>query len=89
MLSMVGIEGNRQVEFLVRTLAALLALCPGAWAARRRDDTPAQRGVWIGLAVYMFTSSLLDLHAFVNDIVGAASVPSITLRVPSAPSSCG
>jgi hypothetical protein len=43
----------------------------------------------IGLAVYMFTSSLLDLHAIVKDIVGAASVPSITLRVPSAPSSCG
>jgi hypothetical protein len=83
MLSMVGIERNRQVEFLVRTLAAaLLALCPGAWAARRRDDTPAQRGVWIGLAVDMFTISLFDLHAFVNDIVGAASVPSITLRVP-------
>ena len=74
-------EGNRQVEFLVRTLAAaLLALSPGAWAARRRDDTPAQRGVLIGLAVYMSTS-LIDLHAFVNDIVGAASVPSITLRV--------
>ncbi len=82
MLSIVGIEGNRQVEFLVRTLAAaLLALSPGAWAARRRDDTPAQRGVLIGLAVYMFTSSLIDLHAFVKDIVGAASVPSIALRV--------
>jgi hypothetical protein len=44
----------------------------------------------IGLAVYMFTSSLVDLHAFVSDIVGAASVPSITLRVLlGAPSSCG
>ncbi len=73
---------HRQVESLVRTLAAaLLAQSPSAWAARRRDDTPAQRGVLIGLAVYMFTSSLIDLHAFVNDIVGAASVPSITLRV--------
>jgi hypothetical protein len=75
-------QGNRQVEFLVRTLAAaLLVLSTSAWAARRRDDTPAQRGVLIGLAVYMFTSSLIDLHAFVKDIVGTASVPSITLRV--------
>ena len=42
MLTIVGVEGNRQVEFLVRTLAAaLLALSPGAWATRRRDDTPA------------------------------------------------
>ena len=39
-----------QVNFLVRTLAAaLLALSPGAWAARR-DGTSAQRSVLIGLA---------------------------------------
>jgi hypothetical protein len=58
MLRIVGIESNPQVTFLVRTLAAaLLALSPGAWAARRRDGTPAQRGVLIGLAAYMFASS--------------------------------
>jgi hypothetical protein len=77
----VGIDSNPQVDFLVRTLAAaLLALSPGAWAARRRDDTSAQRGVLVGLAAYMFASSLVDLHAFVNDIVGVAAVPSIALR---------
>jgi hypothetical protein len=81
MLSIVGIQGNRQVNFLVRTLAAArLALSPGAWAARRRDDTPAQRSVLIGLAAYMFASSLVDLHAFVSDVVGVAAVPSIILR---------
>lgn len=82
MLSVVGIEGNRQVDFLVRTLAAaLLALSPGAWAARRRDDTSSQRGVLVGLAAYMFASSVVDLHAFINDIVGVAAVPSIALRL--------
>jgi hypothetical protein len=82
MLRIVGIESNPQVTFLVRTLAAaLLALSPGAWAARRRDGTPAQRGVLIGLAAYMFASSLVDLCAFINQIVGIASVPSIVLRV--------
>jgi hypothetical protein len=40
MLGIVGIDSNPQVTFLVRTLAAaLLALSPGAWAARRRDGT--------------------------------------------------
>jgi hypothetical protein len=81
MLRIVGIDSNPQVDFLLRTLAAaLLALSPGAWAARRRDDTSAQRGVLVGLAAYMFASSLVDLHAFVNDIVGVAAVPSIALR---------
>jgi hypothetical protein len=82
MLGIVGIDGNPQVTFLVRTLAAaLLALLPGAWAARRRDGTSAQRGVLIGLATYMFASSLVDLYGFINHIVGVAALPSIALRV--------
>jgi hypothetical protein len=81
MLSIVGIQGDRTADFLVRTLAAaLLALSPGAWAARRRDGTPAQRGVLVGLAAYLFASSLVDLHAFATDVVGAAAVPSIAVR---------
>jgi hypothetical protein len=58
-----------------------LALSPGAWAARRRDGTSGQRGVLIGLAGYMFASSLVDLYGFVNQLVGVAAAPSITLRV--------
>ena len=82
MLGIVGIHSTPQVTFLVRTLgAALLALSPGAWAARRRDGTSAQRGVLIGLAGYMFASSLVDLYGFINQVVGIASLPSIALRV--------
>jgi len=82
MLGIVGMDSNPQVTFLVRTLAAaLLALSPGAWAARRRDGTSGQRGVLIGLAGYMFASSLVDLYGFVNQLVGVAAAPSITLRV--------
>jgi hypothetical protein len=82
MLGIVGIDSNPQVTFLVRTLvAALLALSPGAWAARRRDGTSGQRSVLIGLAGYMFASSLVDLYGFINQVVGIASVPSIALRV--------
>ena len=82
MLRIVGIQSNPQVTFVIRTLAAaLLALSPGAWAARRRDGTSAQRSVLIGLAAYMFASSLVDLYGFINQIVGVAAVPSILLRV--------
>jgi hypothetical protein len=28
----------------------------------------------------MFVSSLVDLHAFLNDIVGVVSIPSIAIR---------
>src|SRR6266542_2515435 len=56
MLSIVGMKGNPQANFLLRTLAAaLLALTPGAWAARRRDKTSGQRTVLIGLAATMRT----------------------------------
>ena len=82
MLHIVGIQSNPQVTFLVRALAAaLLALSPGAWAARRRDGTPAQQSVLIRLAAYMFARSPVDLYGFINQIVGIASLPSIALRM--------
>jgi hypothetical protein len=34
----------------------------------------------VGLAAYLFASSLVDLHAFVNDIVGVAALPSVAVR---------
>jgi hypothetical protein len=38
MLSVVGITSNNQMDFLVRTLAAaLVALTPGTWSARRKE----------------------------------------------------
>jgi sarcosine oxidase gamma subunit len=84
-----GLAVAPQVTFLVRTLAAvLLALSPGAWAARR-DGTSAQRSVLIGLAGYMVASSLVDLYGFTNQVVGIASLPSIALRVILARCSSG
>jgi hypothetical protein len=35
----------------------------------------------VGLAAYMFASSLVDLYGFLNQLVGVAAVPSIILRV--------
>ena len=81
MLSIVGISSNEQMDFLVRTLAAaLVALIPSAWTARMGGNTSLYPSVMIGLAVYMFLSSAVDLHAFLNHIVNSTSIPSIILR---------
>lgn len=82
MLKIVGITSNTQSDFLVRTLAAaLVALIPSAWAVRNKSDSPVSRSVLMGLAIYMFLSSAVDLHAYLNNIVGFASVPSIAFRI--------
>jgi hypothetical protein len=63
MLGIAGIDSNPQVTFLVRTLtAALLALSPAAWAARRRDHTSTQRSVLIRLPVHQFTGGPVRVH---------------------------
>jgi hypothetical protein len=82
MLKIVGITSNTQLDFLVRTLAAaLVALIPSAWAVRNKSDSPVYHSVLTGLAVYMFFSSAVDLHAYLNNIVGVASLPSIAFRI--------
>lgn len=82
MLSVVGMRSNAQMDFLVRTLAAaFVALIPSAWSARKRDNPTLYPSVIIGLALYMFLSSAVDLHAFLTHIVNSASIPSIIVRV--------
>jgi len=82
MLSVVGIVSDEQMDFLVRTLAAaFVAMIPSAWAARKRGNTSLYPSVILGLAIYMFLSSLVDLHAFLTHIVNSASMPSIIFRV--------
>jgi uncharacterized membrane-anchored protein YitT (DUF2179 family) len=82
MLNVVGITGNAQMDFLVRTLAAaLVSLIPGAWIARKGENPSLYKGVILGLAIYMFLGSAVDLHAFVTHIVNRASIPSVVFRV--------
>jgi len=82
MLSVVGITSNDQTDFLVRTLAAaLVALIPSAWSARKSGNPSLYPSVIFGIAVYMFLSSVVDLHAYLIHIVNSASIPSIILRV--------
>jgi cell division protein FtsW (lipid II flippase) len=82
MLNVVGIKSNNQTDFLVRTLAAaLVALIPSAWSAKKKDNASLYQSVILGLAVYMFLSSAVDLHAFLTHIVNDTSIPSIIFRV--------
>jgi hypothetical protein len=82
MLSVVGITSNDQMNFLVRTLAvALVALIPSSWSARKKENSSLYQSVIFGLAIYMFLSSAVDLHAFLTHIVNSASIPSIIFRV--------
>jgi hypothetical protein len=82
MLAVVGIVGNEQMDFLLRTSGVGVAsLIPGAWAARTSTASPVSRAVLMGLAIYMFLSSVVDFHAFTQSIVNTASIPSIAFRV--------
>ncbi len=82
MLSVVGIVGNDQMNFLLRVSGVGVAsLIPGAWAARESTTSLVSRAVLIGLVVYMFLSSIVDFQAYIQSIVNAASIPSIALRV--------
>src|ERR1044071_9587291 len=82
MLSVVGIKSNPQMDFLVRTLAAaLVALIPGTWSARKKGNSSLFPRVVFGIAIYIFLSSAIDLHAFFQQIVNGASIPSIIFRV--------
>lgn|SRR6266498_1238003 len=82
MLRVVGITSDDQTDFLVRTLAAALtALIPSAWSARKKDNPSLYQSVIFGIAVYMFLSSAVDLHAYLIHIVNSTSIPSIVLRV--------
>ena len=82
MLAVVGIVGNDQLDFLLRASGVgVAALVPGAWALRTAPASPLSRAVLVGLAIYMFLSSIVDFHAFTRSIVSAASIPSIAFRV--------
>lgn len=82
MLSVVGIVSDAQTDFLVRALAAaLVALIPSAWSVRTRGNPSLYRAVILGMVIYLFVSSAVDLHAFLTHLVNSTSIPSMVLRV--------
>lgn len=82
MLSVVGIVSSPMTDFLSRALgAALIALIPGIWVARNHLDSPVAGGVVMGVVVYLFLSSLVDLYAYTQALVSVIALPSIAFRV--------
>jgi hypothetical protein len=82
MLAVVGIVSSPQTDFLLRASGVGVAsLIPGIWASRTSTASPVSRAVLIGLATYMFLSSVVDFFAYRQSIVNTASIPSIGLRI--------
>jgi hypothetical protein len=81
MLTFVGIDSNLQTNFLLRTTAvALISFLPGLWSARNEINSPATRNAILGIAMYMFLSSIIDYQAFTQAVVNQMSVPSVIFR---------
>ncbi len=81
MLSVVGIESTATTEFLIRTEGVALLAAAGFLAATF-DARPARRAVVLAcLAAYYVLSSIVDLMAYSDGIVGSLAVPSIAVRL--------
>jgi hypothetical protein len=81
-LRVVGIASDPTERFLLRTLAAaLLAFVPPLWLAATRPSTSLRYGLVWGVVTYLVASSLVDLAAYVGDIVSGLSIPSAAIRI--------
>lgn len=81
MLSVVGIESTATTEFLIRTEGVAMLAAAGFLAAAF-DARPARQAVVLAcLAAYFVLSSIVDLMAYRDAIVGSLAVPSIAVRL--------
>jgi hypothetical protein len=81
-LRVVGIASDPTERFLLRTLAAaLLAFVPPLWLAATRPSTSLRYGLVWGVITYLVASSLVDLAAYMGDIVSYLSIPSAAVRI--------
>jgi cell division protein FtsW (lipid II flippase) len=81
-LHVVGIASDSTERFLLRTLAAaLLGFVVLLWLAATRPSTSLRHGLVWGVVTYLVASSLVDLAAYMGDIVSGLSVPSAALRI--------
>jgi putative effector of murein hydrolase len=81
MLSIVGIPSNSTNDFLMRTEGvALGSAAIFLWAARGGSSATVTIAL-SGLATYYIVGSVVDLAAFTDGVVGAASVPSGVIRI--------
>ena len=80
-LSIVGIDGTATTSFLLRTEGVLFLAGAGVVATVAARPT---RFAWVALATlggYYVVSSLVDLQAYSEGVVGPASIPSAAVRI--------
>jgi hypothetical protein len=81
MLAVVGIESGATADFLLRTEGVALLCGAGLlWAARGSATTP-RRIALVSLGAYYIIGSIVDAAAFLQGVVGPASVPSVAVRI--------
>ena len=80
-LGIVEIESSPDSEFLLRTEGVALLFGAALVWGLLIGDARARRVGLVALAGYYTLSSLLDLTAFAQGIVGLASVPSAAIRI--------
>jgi len=80
-LRIVDIESSPDSEFLLRTEGVALLFGAAIVWVLRGGDIRARRIGLLAVAGYYALSSLLDLAAFAQGIVGPASVPSAAIRI--------
>ena len=75
-LRVVGMASDPTERFLLRTLAAaLLAFVVPLWLAAARPSTSLRNGLVWGVVTYLVASSLVDIAAYMGDIVSGLSMP--------------
>jgi hypothetical protein len=81
-LRVVGIASDPTERFLLRTLAAaLLAFVVPLWLAATRPSTALRCGLVWGVVTDLVASSVVDLAAYMGDIVSGLSIPSAAIRI--------
>jgi hypothetical protein len=81
LLAVVEIESTSTTDFLLRTVGVAL-LCAAGFVWATRDVGPRQmRLILVGLGVYYVLSSVVDIAAFAQGVVGTLSLPSAAARI--------
>ncbi len=80
-LAIVGIESSPDSDFLLRTEGVALLFGAAVVWVLRGGDARAHRIGLLALAGYYIGSSIVDLAAYAQEIVGWASIPSAIVRI--------
>ena len=81
MIAIVGVPSTSATDFILRTEGVVLLAGGGFLWAVRDGNVMQMRVVLTVLGAYYILSSVVDLAAFIDGVVGPASVPSAVVRI--------